>query len=56
MVKYIKLHSEFQGFVKSNAQNITDDYEKKLINLIITHFDEITDAGTHQGKSDQRRL
>jgi recombinational DNA repair ATPase RecF len=50
MVKYTKLHNEFQGFVKANAQDITDDYEKKLINLIITHFDEIAEAGTLQGK------
>lgn len=54
MIKYIKLHNEFQGFVKANAQDITDDYEKKLINLIITHFDEIAEAGTHQGKRAKR--
>jgi len=50
MVKYVKLHNEFKDFIKVNAQNIADGYEKKLINLILIHFDDIADAGTHQGK------
>src|SRR4030042_5385059 len=50
MVKYVKLSNEFQGFVASIANDITDDHEKKLINLILTPFDARAEAGTAHGR------
>jgi energy-coupling factor transporter ATP-binding protein EcfA2 len=50
MIKYIKLFGEFHEFVASIANTLTDDYEKKLVYLIIAHFDEIAEAGTTQGQ------
>lgn len=53
MVRYVKLFNEFTGFVKVASADVTDDYEKKLINLILDHFDEVVECGTAQGKRGQ---
>lgn len=53
MAKYIKLYNEFREFVKSSAKDITDEYEKRLINLILEHFDETVEAGTGHGRRGQ---
>ena len=53
MARYVKLFNEFMGFVKATSANVTDDYEKRLINLILGHFDEVVECGTAQGKRAQ---
>lgn len=50
MVKKIKLYNEFRKFLIESDINSFSEYEKKLVNLIISHFDEISEVGTSQGK------
>ncbi len=50
MPKYIKLYTQFLGFVNSLDANTLSVYEKKIINLLIRHFDNIKDKGTAQGQ------
>ena len=50
MPKYIKLYTQFLGFVKSLDVSTLSVYEKKINNLLIRHFDNIKDKGTAQGQ------
>jgi AAA15 family ATPase/GTPase/ABC-type dipeptide/oligopeptide/nickel transport system ATPase component len=49
MPKYIKLYSQFLGFVHSLDTTVLSTNEKKLINLLIRHFDSIKEKGTQSG-------
>ena len=49
MAKYVKLSNEFLNFVREKKDSL-DEFEKKLINLLINHFDEIAEVGTAHGK------
>ena len=50
MIKYIKLFSLFEGFLKTLDFKQLNSYEKKLVNLIKDDFDNIAEVGTYQGK------
>lgn len=49
MPKYIKLYSQFLDFVHSLEGTALTVNEKKLINLLIRHFDSIKEKGTQAG-------
>jgi AAA15 family ATPase/GTPase len=53
MIRYIKLYNEFLDFLKATSTDISDSYEKKVINLILDHFDKVAECGTAQGKRGQ---
>ncbi len=46
MVKYVKLFNEFKEFVRTTLDTISDEYERRLVGLILSHFDEVADCGT----------
>ena len=50
IMRYIKLHNEFNDFIKANYDDFKDSYERKLLNLILNKFDDIADSGTARSK------
>jgi len=49
-MKYIKLYSQFTKFLENIDATELTVYEKKLLNLITHHFDEIAETGISSGK------
>ncbi|MCA9450283.1 MAG: AAA family ATPase, partial [Candidatus Omnitrophica bacterium] len=49
MVEYQKTYNQFLEFLSSFKDTFSDDYEKKLINLILSNFDEVAQKGTAGG-------
>jgi AAA15 family ATPase/GTPase len=50
MAKYVKLFNQFLDFLKQTRNLFQTDYDKKLINLILDHFDDIAEVGVAKGK------
>ncbi len=49
MPKYLRLYNQFVNFVKMVEKELTTDYERKLINLILEDFDAIKDKKATKG-------
>ena len=53
MVKYVKLHSLFEGFLETLDIKSLNSFEKRLINLIRDNFDRIVEVGIAKGQRAQ---
>jgi energy-coupling factor transporter ATP-binding protein EcfA2 len=50
MPKYVKLFNSFLNFVRFAKDSMVDEYERRIVNLILENFDELKDTSFAAGK------